>query len=386
MQRKLVNRNFLKFKRRLTKCIKKILKNSIAIWGEINKLYTILFVMILCGIVLLILGGITYNKQYEIAQNILFGTGTGMVSSSIVTFFIEVINKKEKIKRNLRVRKIVFFPLIKSTKILYVALLDRINEYQIKVNKKDYFLIPISDINIVHHFFEELKEMQIDSAENTVVKIYESILSIPVLYFRNFIFQYESLPFENLLFEEIISKEEYDKLKSLRLIIQAKSLIAELGNKPIIDKETRDKKITLIVCMIVVIERLYENLDFIRDAIIYENENIKPYFDELYYYEVYCNSEEYFSRINEDYQRYYEDNHHDYEEINEEKMLIDEIAFAIMIFDKKSMIELFKKIDHNNVEIKNILNSKDSKEFMRDKDMKELYYEKYGEQYKDRLF
>ena len=99
-------------------------------------------------------------------------------------------------------------------------------------------------------------------------------------------------------------------------------------------------------------------------------------------------SEEYVERCMEEMEsraQYY-DEHPElidaYEEDEEEDQLYKKINTAIWSCDVETIKKCFPEIDKNNKGIQSMLTWKLAKDVMKDKQLRRMYYEKYGEKYK----
>lgn len=71
-----------------------------------------------------------------------------------------------------------------------------------------------------------------------------------------------------------------------------------------------------------------------------------------------------------------------YEEDEEEDQLYKKINTAIWSCDVETIKKCFPEIDKNNKGIQSMLTWKLAKDVMKDKQLRRMYYEKYGEKYK----
>ncbi|MDD4370294.1 MAG: hypothetical protein PHD56_04350 [Anaerostipes sp.] len=121
------------------------------------------------------------------------------------------------------------------------------------------------------------------------------------------------------------------------------------------------------------------------------NENIwiNNNLDDIYYYEVYMNSEEYAEEMMERMEaetEYYAEHPEELEsmEETEEDKLHRKINEAIWAGKVDIIKKYFPEIDKNNKQIQSELTWSVAKDVMKDKELRKMYHEKYGMKYKMR--
>lgn len=127
--------------------------------------------------------------------------------------------------------------------------------------------------------------------------------------------------------------------------------------------------------------------DFMSSKIEIENKRIKSHLDDIYYNEVYLFSDEYIQQWEERAKaeaEYYAEHPELYEdtEESEEDILHRKVNEAIWAGDVQTIKEYFPKIDRNNKQIQSELTWSVAKDVMKDKELRKLYYQKYGVKYK----
>ena len=213
--------------------------------------------------------------------------------------------------------------------------------------------------------------------------------NVSLLYYREVISQYEGLPFESLILDEIISQEEYDKLKHFALLNEGRKCLDKLEVESISEQEKYYTRVQLLHSMLLFINNLMKVFDFIASEIKYENERMKQYLDELYFDEVISTSDSYIEQQLEkaeadaEYLAEHPELMESYVE-SEEEQLLRKIDAAIWAGNVQLIKEYFPKIDKNNKEIQSLLTWGLAKEVMKNKELREMYYEKYGMKYKVR--
>lgn len=106
-----------------------------------------------------------------------------------------------------------------DTFLTYIHIILNIDEYRVREEKKTLFFIPMKETKEISDFFKKMQEIDIESiTEEKEKRKLEEFSTISLVYFKEIISQYEGLPFESLLLDNIITQEEYDNLKHFTLI------------------------------------------------------------------------------------------------------------------------------------------------------------------------
>ena len=181
------------------------------LWQKLNCLYIAIIIIIIIGAGLLVASCWFSNAD---VKNISVGLGTSIVTSALVTLYIELINTKIERKKLAKYKRILLNPLCNAVKTLYVQIALSVNGYRIREEKGHYFLLPLEDTKELSDFFVEMKKMDIvnitDEKEKNRLKDFIAVSSV---YLKEVISQYEGLPFESLVLENIITQEEYELKK-----------------------------------------------------------------------------------------------------------------------------------------------------------------------------
>lgn len=354
---------------------------------KLNWHYIALAVIILFGIGVLFASYWIINSDMK---NIAVGLGTGIVTSALVTLYIEIINTKIERKKMIRYRKLLLNPLYNAIKSLYVQASLCINEYRVREEKGNILLLPMEDTKELSDFLNEMKKIDVESIEDEKQrKRAEEFSSVSLIYFREVVSQYEGLPFESMILDNIISQEEYDQLKHFTLLNECKKCLGLLNDKTLSEKDKYCARVQLMHCMMLFINRLMKLFDFLALKIATENSWIKKHLDDMYYNEIYVFSDAYVEQCAEraeEEAEYYAEHPDLLEEIeeSEEDKLYRKINEAIWSGDAETIKECFPMIDKNNKHIQSELTWNVAKTVMKDKELRDLYYQKYGIKYKVR--
>lgn len=323
-------------------------------------------------------------------RNIAVGIGTGIITSALVTLYLEIINAQIERKKLQKYKKMIFSPLCDSVRKLYIHIILNIDEYRVREEKKTLFFIPMKETKEISDFFKKMQEIDIESiTEEKEKRKLEEFSTISLVYFKEIISQYEGLPFESLLLDNIITQEEYDNLKHFTLINECKKCIHMLSDNNMLDKDKYYTSVHLNHCMLLFMNRLARMFKFIEVQIEAENKWIKTHLDDIYYNEVYLFSDEYVEQWAERAEaeaEYYAEHPEAFEDMeeSEEDRLFEKIIEAIWAGDVETIKKCFPQIDKNDKQIQAELTWIVAKDVMKNRELRELYFQKYGVKYKVR--
>lgn len=370
--------------RRLKKIVTNVINRIKKMFGKLNLEYVAIIIIIIMGICVLIASCFICNND---AKNIAVGLGTGIVTSALVTIYLELINSKiEKRKAN-RYKKMLLNPLAEAVDRLYVHIALNINEYRVREKVGNSLLLPLKDTKEVTDFFSKMQEIEFDNINENEKTKYDKIIKISMTYFTEVITQYEMLPFDILVTDNIITQEEYDQLKHFDLVNECKRCINMLNNMDLTEQDNYKESIRLIQVMFLFINRLIRIFEFMSAKIEKENKWIKSHLDDIYFNEIYRFSDEYIQQSQERAEaeaEYYAEHPELIEEQDEsdEDRLHRKINEAIWSGDAETIKECFPQIDKDNKQIQSELTWSVAKDVMKDKKLRKLYYQKYGVKYK----
>ena len=142
-------------------------------------------------------------------------------------------------------------------------------------------------------------------------------------------------------------------------------------------------RIQLLHGMLLLINRILKVFPDMAKKISTENNWIKNNLDDIYINEIYPTTEAYAVQMMERMEaeaEYYAE----HLEETEEDILHCKINTAIWAGDKDIIKQCFPEIDKNNKQIQSELTWSVAKDVMKDRELRELYYKKYGEKYRMR--
>lgn len=366
--------------------MKKIINKLKIISNKLNWMYFAILAIALTGLAMLIIS--FYIRDFKM-QNVSIGLGTGFIASSIVSLFIEIINRQNIKTKIYKYKLILLNPISKITETIYVDTIIRINEYQIDNNNSDNWIVSLNDdVDKLKKFIEELKKIDYLSESEAIRKKLDELLNLPKTYYSELVSLYYSIPFDTLLWENLISQDEYNTLKSFRLVDECKERIYITGKEKIDSQVKYIEHIKLFTSIMLLIKKIINTFDFIKTNAEYHNKDIVGHLDDKYYSDVYCNSEEYVIQHQEKYEaemEYYSehpDKIPEYTEETEEQKLHRKINEAIWSKNKDKIIELFPQVSKTDIDTKKLFTWQLAEKLMKDKVLRQLYFEKYGIKYK----
>jgi len=164
---------------------------------QFNWLYSAIVIMISIGVGILIS---SYWIKDNDLKNISVGLGTGVVTSALVSLYIDSINRKIENKKLNKYKNMILNPLYNAVKSLYIQIALNINEYRVREDISGYVLLPMNKTSTLADFFNEVKEYDLEGLEAEKRKKIEDMLSISEVQCREVISQLRGLPLDSLLF------------------------------------------------------------------------------------------------------------------------------------------------------------------------------------------
>ena len=322
-------------------------------------------------------------------KNIFVGLGTGVVTSALVSLYIDAINRKIEKKKLNKYRDMLLNPLYNAVKSLYIHIALNINEYRVREEIPGYLFLPMEETKALGDFLNELKKHDLESLEETKRKRLDEMLCVSEVYYREVISQFRGLPLDSLLYENLILYEGYEKLKKFDIINVCMRNLAIISEDNVSEKEKYELRIQLFHGMLLQINRILKVFPDMAKKIDHENDWIKENLDNIFIYEVYPTTEAYAAQMMERMEaeaEYYAEHPEAWDPVeeSEEDILHRKINTAIWAGDIETIKQCFPEIDKNNKQIQSELTWSIAKKVMKDKELKQMYYEKYGIKYKMR--
>lgn len=127
-----------------------------------NWLYIAIIIMVAIGVGILLLSQCITDKDIE---NIYVGLGTGIVTSALVSLYIDAINRKMERNKLLKYKSMLLNPLFNAVKTLYICVALNINEYRVRGEETGYLLLPMEETKKLEDFLKELNEYNMGDIE-----------------------------------------------------------------------------------------------------------------------------------------------------------------------------------------------------------------------------
>lgn len=371
-------------KRFWTKRRKKLRNGICEFFDRFNWLYIAIVFMVIIGV------GILASSYWIIdsdLKNIFVGLGTGIVTSALVSLYIDAINRRiEKRKLN-KYKNMILNPLYNAVRSLYIHIALNVNEYRVREELSGYLFLPMDETKVLGDFFNGLKEYDVEVLETEKKKKLYDMLCVSEVSYREVISQFRGLPLDSLLYENLLSHDEYEKLKKFDIVNVCLRNISKISEDSVSEKEEYALRIQLMHGMMLLINRILKVFPDMAKKISTENNWIKNNLDDIYINEIYPTTEAYAVQMMERMEaeaEYYAEHPEEWElpEETEEDILHRKINTAIWAGDKDTIKQCFPEIDKNNKQIQSELTWSVAKDVMKDRDLRELYYKKYGEKYK----
>lgn len=358
--------------------IKNILKK---ILDNITRLTITIIILIIIGVIILIISSYTNGPM----NNILCGVGTGIITSAIVSYLMESINRVNEKRKMESYYSRVLTPFLVSVGNIYNSLMYHLNEYRILQEKKEYILIPIENTKELSKRLKYLESLDLKDKSSEEREKLEELFNIPMLYYREMYGKYYDLPLDDMLYQELITEEQYSKLKDYGITDECRNCIDKLERDELTDQKGYEIRARLFHGTILQINRMSKILDVVGRKIKSENYKLDNYFDDLYFREVIETSEEFIREMEERAEadaEYYAE-HPELLEETERDILEQKILEGIWDEDKEKIKKNFAEIDPKDKGIQNDLTMCIAKKVMKDRELRRLYYEKYGIKYKN---
>ena len=116
-------------------------------------LYVAISILVVVAIGALI-GSCWMPESYNDVKKIVVGLSTGIITSALVTVYIENINARMDKKRKVRYKQMLLNPLYMSIDRLYKRLILNINEYRVREEYVGYYFLPIKETKEISEFFD----------------------------------------------------------------------------------------------------------------------------------------------------------------------------------------------------------------------------------------
>ena len=251
-------------------------------------------VIIISGIILLIASLIMNGDSLEDYANLMLGLGTGAISSLLVTILINVAADRRAAEERAIDRKIILNDIIYATKDAYCDIIYRLNEYIIFSKSDDKTMYKLyDDSKPFISFFDYLKNIDYSNLSADEQKELNKLLNLGSYRIDRLVSELKHIPKQSYYLERLLTSEELNGLSSNLFIdkySEYASHIKEFWDYEIIDyqKCLTMFKLTLSCCC-----QIISTLEECRKRVEIEENAISDEIAEIYFREVYSQSEEY---------------------------------------------------------------------------------------------
>lgn len=315
---------------------------------------------------------------------VLNGIGTGLITSLVVSIIINKSNDaREKREKEIQ-KRYLLNGIIESSLDVYEDVLYRINAYItiMQVDIKPIYEL-YNDFKPFKDFANYIKTISIGDLSEKESKQLKKLFN-----FRNYRIDYliaelNHLPKQEYFLQGILSKEECSKLLSNAAndayMNYAKHIDEFWENDEIysIEKCIQFLHMTIYIC-----SNTISSFDFAKIRAQEKEKDLEKLIEQLYYEEVYCNSDEcieeqiersnseaeYYANHPEELQKQYEE----WESETEEERKIKDLYDCIYGWSFGDIDELLSNIDVNSPNFIRLIQNKETKKELRNKDNKEI--------------
>lgn len=169
--------------KKIRKVIKFLSKKLNILQEKVNMLYVAISILVVVAIGALI-GSCWMPESYNDVKNIVVGLSTGIITSALVTVYIENINARMDKKRKVRYKQMLLNPLYMSIDRLYKRLILNINEYRVREEYVGYYFLPIKETKEISEFFDSLRNIDFEKIEDEKKdKNFKNLMDIPMIYY-----------------------------------------------------------------------------------------------------------------------------------------------------------------------------------------------------------
>lgn len=143
---------------------KKLMNSVREFLSKLNWLYIAIIVMIVIGIAILVSSHWIVSAD---SKNICVGLGTGIVTSALVSLYIDAINRKVEKNKLSKYKNMLLNPLYNAVRSLYIHVILNLNEYRVREKVSGYLFLPMEKTEELSNFLNELKAYDLNSVDET---------------------------------------------------------------------------------------------------------------------------------------------------------------------------------------------------------------------------
>lgn len=278
--------------RRISK-FKKLLKSTrSSICSKLQKnakqmIYSIVFI---CGVGLISLSFLVKDNWI----NICSGVGTGLLTSLVVSVIINAENNAREKRKKDEEKRFVLNDIIEISIDVYEDVIHRINEFITLTDVADKPVYKLyDDFTTYNHFEEQLKAIDIAAASDEVKKRLNTLLNFDNYRIDHLVAELKRLPKLEYFLRGILTQEECNNLISNNANDSYLEYATHIQDFWYNDIKNKDKCIRFLRMTIYICSKTISCFLYSRKKAEEKEKHIQERIAQLYYDEVYSNSDEY---------------------------------------------------------------------------------------------
>lgn len=323
------------------------------------------------------------------------GLGTGAFSSLIVSLLFNLAADRRVEKENKTNKNIILHDIMYAAKDSYIDLIYRMNEY-IVFSESDlkYIYAAYDDTTELKKLWEHLNAINYNALSKEKKKQINKLFNFGSYRIDRLASEIRHLPKQSYFLQGIINEDEMNSLSSNLFTDKYTEYVSHI--KEFWDNEVIDynKCLTLLRITISCCCQVISTFEECKVKVKNEELAIKEEIDNLYYYEVYCKSEEYLnSEIEraEAEQAYYDEHPELLEELEAQyeqwenetstDRAIRDMECLFFGFSAYSLEELLKKADKTDPKLLEFFKKKEIRKAIKKNKYKKAIIDIYGQDY-----
>ena len=334
--------------------------------------------------------------EWNNAINVCCGIGSGIFTSIMVTVIVNAENSAREKKRRQKEKEFLFNDIIYSSLDVYEDVIYRINEYiTLSQIEMDEIYGLYSEFKPFNEFANHLKSLKIEELSEEKKKFLNKLFN-----FRNYRIDYlishlRHLPRQQYYLSGLLTEEEYRGLVNDAANDSYMSYaehIEEFWDDEVLDLQ---KCVQFLRMTIYITSKTIASFDYAVKKAKKIDDDMKKEISQLYFDEIYSQSEEYVMSQMENEKakwEYYAEHPDELEELEkqfdrtEEDFLLDELSGSICGFSEYDVPELLDKLDKDSSKVKDFFNQAYIRKAIKKKrKINSIIKAKYGKKYLEKI-
>ena len=325
-------------------------------------------------------------------SNVCCGVGTGILTSLVVTVIINAENESREKRKIEKEKHFLLNDIILSSLDVYEDVTYRINEY-----------ITLEELNLAeqygyynnfkqfNEFADYLKSIDIENLSECQQERLNKLFNFGNYRIDCLVSNLKHLPRQEYFLRGILTQEEYHGL------VSQTANDSYLNYVDHIDKFWRDEVLNLEKCIqflrmtLYITTKVIATFDYALKKVKYIEDNIKENMNQLYFDEIYSQSDEYIQNMIERAEaecEYYATHPEEAEELErffnktEEDWILDELYNCLLGFDTYDASPILNKLDKNSQKVKDFFKQLQiQKALAKKRKIKKSVIKAYGKDY-----